>query len=350
MSAPVKKLLLLLPVLFLASLGGLLYLQPLDEPAAPAAQHTRTTAPVTDAPLVDLQPLREDSTPKTAAPTDLPASFAGTRIDGTFRVDDSGNLVISEDIRRIFDYFLAAIGEEPLRTSVARLQTYITSQLPLPARDQALALLDSYLDYKRELIQFERDLPQMGNLDALRQREAGVQALRARLFSSEVHQAFFAREEAYNQFTLQRLAIQHDRELDDAAKAAAVDQLRDSLPPEMQDAILPQLQNDLRQQTARMRAEGASAAQIRQLRQQLVGAEATQRLETLDQQRQSWNRRIATYLASKSEIEGNPGLSATDKSSAIKRLAEEGFDEQERLRLDAAEQLASARRDNPEAQ
>lgn len=345
-----KKLLLLLPLLFIVCLAGLLYLQPLDEPATPAAQHTRTTAPITDAPLVDLQPLRQDSAPTAAPPSDLPPSFAGTRIDGSFRVDESGNLVISEDIRRIFDYFLAAIGEEPLRTSVARLQTYITSQLPLPARDQALALLDSYLDYKRELVQFERDLPQIGNLDALRQREAGVQALRARLFSSDVHQAFFAREEAYNLFTLQRLAIQHDSTLDDTAKAAAVDHLRDNLPPEMQDAVLPQLQNDLRQQTARLRADGANPAQIRQLRQQMVGAEATQRLEALDQQRQSWNRRIATYLASKSEIEGNRGLSDSDKSTAIKRLAEEGFDEQERLRLDAAEQLASVRRDNPDAQ
>ncbi|MGE8498242.1 MAG: lipase secretion chaperone [Pseudomonas sp.] len=343
-----KKLLLLLPVLFIACLAGLLYLQPLEQPLPPAADKAPPVEPVAPGPMVDLQPLRQESTATTAQPTDLPASFTGTRIDGSFRVDESGNLVISEDIRRIFDYFLAAIGEEPLRTSVARLQTYITSQLPLPARDQALALLDSYLDYKRELVQFERDMPQMANLDAMRQREAGVQALRARLFSSEVHQAFFAREEAYNQFTLQRLAIQHDASLDDSAKATAVDRLRDSLPPEMQDAVLPQLQNDLRQQTARLRAEGANPAQIRQLRQQLVGAEATQRLETLDQQRQSWNRRIASYLASKTEIEGNAGLSDGDKSSAIKRLAEEGFDEQERLRLDAAEQLASARRDNPE--
>ena len=32
--------------------------------------------------------------------------------------DANGNLLISEDIRRIFDYFLAAAGEAPLRASI----------------------------------------------------------------------------------------------------------------------------------------------------------------------------------------------------------------------------------------
>ncbi|WP_044305453.1 lipase secretion chaperone, partial [Pseudomonas aeruginosa] len=35
-------------------------------------------------------------------------------------------------------------------------------------------------------------------LDALRQREAAVKALRARIFSNEAHVAFFADEETYN--------------------------------------------------------------------------------------------------------------------------------------------------------
>jgi lipase chaperone LimK len=262
-------------------------------------------------------------------------------VDGVFRLDAHGNLLISEDIRRIFDYFLAAIGEEPLSASVARLRAYIAAQLPVQAREQALALLNQYLDYKRELVLLERDLPQMANLDALRQRESAVQALRARLFDSQTQQAFFGREEAYNQFSLQRLAIANDRQLDDNAKAVAIDQLRNSLPAEMQDAVLPQLQNDLRQQTAALQAAGAKPEQIRQLRQQLVGAEATQRLEALDQQRQTWKKRIAQYRQEKTAIENNSGMSASDKRAAINKLAVENFDERERLRLEAAEQLSA---------
>ena len=339
-----KKFLLLSPLLFAACLALALYLQPVDIPAQLSG----------DAP----QPIQRSDTPS-ASPSQigmqtqvaplkkLPASFGGTTVDGVFRLDANGNLLISEDIRRIFDYFLAAAGEEPLRTSVERLRAYIAAELPANAREQALVLLNQYLDYKRELVLLERDLPQMANLDALRQREAAVQALRARIFDSETQQAFFAREEAYNQFTLQRLAILQNSQLDDAGKAAAVDQLRNNLPAEMQDTVLPQLQNELRQQTARLQAAGAKPEQIRQLRQQLVGAEATQRLEVLDQQRQTWKKRIAQYSTEKAAIENNPGMSASDKRAAIAQLAAENFDEREQLRLEAAEQLATQNKPQP---
>lgn len=339
-----KKFLLLSPLLFAACLALALYLQPVDIPAQLSG----------DAP----QPIQRSDTPS-ASPSqigmqtqvaplkNLPASFGGTTVDGVFRLDANGNLLISEDIRRIFDYFLAAAGEEPLRTSVERLRAYIAAELPANAREQALVLLNQYLDYKRELVLLERDLPQMANLDALRQREAAVQALRARIFDSETQQAFFAREEAYNQFTLQRLAILQNSQLDDTGKAAAVDQLRNNLPAEMQDTVLPQLQNELRQQTARLQAAGAKPEQIRQLRQQLVGAEATQRLEVLDQQRQTWKKRIAQYSTEKAAIENNPGMSASDKRAAIAQLAAENFDEREQLRLEAAEQLATQNKPQP---
>ena len=335
-----KKLLLLSPLPFAACFAVLLYLQQpepgqapqqplLEQSTATAASSARISTAAKSQPAPSLKP--------------LPASFAGTEVDGVFRLDAAGNLLVSEDIRRIFDYFLAAVGEEPLKASVERLQGYIARQLAEPARQQALALLEQYLLYKRELVLLERDLPQMASLDALRQRELAVQALRARLFDNTTRQAFFAREEAYNQFNLQRLAIVHDPRLDDAAKATAVDQLRNSLPAEMQDAVLPQLQNELRQQTAQLKAAGASAAQIRQLRQQLVGSEATQRLEALDQKRQHWARRIAQYQSEKAAIEANSGLSQQEKSHAIERLIEANFDERERLRLEAAAQLASTR-------
>lgn len=339
-----KKFLLLSPLLFAACLALALYLQPVD---IPAQLNDDAPQPIQRSDTPSATPSQIGMQTQVAPLKKLPASFGGTTVDGVFRLDANGNLLISEDIRRIFDYFLAAAGEEPLRTSVERLRAYIAAELPANAREQALVLLNQYLDYKRELVLLERDLPQMANLDALRQREAAVQALRARIFDSETQQAFFAREEAYNQFTLQRLAILQNSQLDDTGKAAAVDQLRNNLPAEMQDTVLPQLQNELRQQTARLQAAGAKPEQIRQLRQQLVGAEATQRLEVLDQQRQTWKKRIAQYSTEKAAIENNPGMSASDKRAAIAQLATENFDEREQLRLEAAEQLATQNKPQP---
>lgn len=331
MEPAVKKTLSALPLLIVAGLALMLYLQPGHQPTqfTPPAATATATQPV-QAPAAEALTPTDQDTQKKATTLALPSSFVGTEVDGSFRVDAAGNLIISEDIRRIFDYFLASIGEESLDASVSRLRNYIDSQLQEPARARAQALLEQYLSYKRELVLLERDLPQMTSLDAMRQRETAMQALRARLFDSETHQAFFAREEGYNRVTLERLTIQYDSTMSAEEKGVAVDRLRASLPEELQ------------QHTARLQAEGASAAQIRQMRQQLVGAEATTRLEALDSQRQSWQRRLDDYITAKAKIQVNEGLSSGDKRAAIEALAAERFDERERLRLDAAEQLAAA--------
>ncbi|MGL4315316.1 MAG: lipase secretion chaperone [Pseudomonas sp.] len=342
-----KPLLIALPLLIGAGIALTLYFNPLGEaPVAPLAATPNSNPDSQAQPTVSES--EETATPApgpalAAGISPLPASFSGTQVDGRFEVDQAGNLLISQDIRRLFDYFLSAIGEEPLANSVKRLQGYIRSQLQAPAQEQALALLEQYLDYKRQLVALEKDLPQLSSLDAMRQREQAVQALRAGIFNMDVHQAFFAEEEAYNQFTLQRLAIRQDQSLDDRQKAAALDQLRNSLPESLQDAVVPQLQNELHQQTIALQAQGAGPEQIQQLRLQLVGAEATARLEALDQKRQRWQQRLDEYRQEKSRIATNLGLNASDKQAAIERLAEERFDQQERLRLDAAEQLADAR-------
>jgi len=340
----VKKVLFALPLLIAASLALMLYLQPGHQPAQLPSPAAVTATPSAAQRTAETAPPTSEGRPKKTAKLALPSSFVGTEVDGSFRVDATGNLIISEDIRRIFDYFLASIGEESLDASVSRLRNYIDSQLQEPARARAQALLEQYLSYKRELVLLERDLPQMASLDAMRQRESAVQALRARLFDSETHQAFFAREEGYNRFTLERLAIQHDGRMSAEEKGLAVDRLRASLPEDLQDAVLPQLQQELRQNTARLQAEGASAAQIRQMRQQLVGAEATTRLEALDSQRENWQKRLGDYIAAKARIEASEGLSSGDKRAAIEALAAERFDERERLRLDAAEQLAASKK------
>ena len=337
-----KPLLLAVPLLIGAGVAVTLYLYPLAPSPQPTAQPLpgQMTVPAA-ALLAPIEPT--PAAAESAALSSLPPSFAGTAVDGQFRLDDAGNLLISMDIRRIFDYFLSAYGEERIQTSIARLQAYIRSQLDEPAESQALALLEQYLDYKRHLIQLEKDLPQMASLESMRQREQAVQNLRASIFSPEAHQAFFAQEEAYNQFTLQRLAIRHDPALNEQQKAEAMDRLRATLPEDMQEMLVPQLQAELRQQTAALQAQGAAPEQIRQLRLQLVGAEATARLEALDQRRQQWQQRLDAYRQEKARIEANSGLSEEDRQAAIASLAEERFDERERLRLDAVEQLAKSR-------
>jgi lipase chaperone LimK len=337
-----KRVLVWVPLAVLVSYAGFVYLGRTSAVSAPPPRLEWAEPPVSAPTPVPSGQVAAPPRPAEAVLASLPPSFRGTEVDGRFEVDASGNLIINEEVRHLFDYFLAAIGEEPLERTIERLRDYIDATLEAPARGQAQALLDQYLDYKQQLAQLEQDLPQLATLDGLRSREAAVQALRARVFSAEAHQAFFAREEGFNRFSLERLAIRQNSVLDDADRAAAIDQLRAALPEELQVHVLPQLQQELRVQTKQLGPD-ATPEKIRQLRQQLVGAEATSRLEALDVQRQQWRQRLQSYVNEKQRLEAHPGLSGTEREAALQRLIEERFDERERLRLEAAERLLQSR-------
>lgn len=335
-----KKLSILF--VFAVAIGVLVEWRSEAEPASvtPELPLAKLSAPTQTRSLPPAQPAVQ-----TQANRLLPASFAGTEIDGQLLTDSHGELIIDGDIRRVFDYFLASIGEESIEASVTRLRRYLEEKLSQPAEGQALRLLGQYLDYKRQLLILEKDHAQLADLNAMRERLSAVRQLRAGIFDDHVHQAFFKLDEASDSFTLERLAIRHDRTLDAAAKGAAIDRLQASLPAELLDTLVPRLQNELREQTQALQASGATAGELRQLRQQLVGNAATERLENLDQKRQQWKQRLNAYLEEKALVENSRGLDETEKRTAIERLAAERFDENERKRLLVAGQSVIERSD-----
>ncbi len=271
----------------------------------------------------------------------LPASLRDTDIDGQLEVDAQGNLVITDQLRHLFDYFFSTVGEQSFEQASSAIRDYLASQLREPALAQALDLLDRYIDYKTELVELERRFPMVTELDGLRAREDAVQRLRASLFNAQEHAAFFASEEVYNQFTLERLAILHDPSLDPQDKAERIERLREGLPDELQQLLVPQLHLTLRQQTQQLLDQGAEPEQLRQLRLNLVGPQATERLEALDRQRSEWDQRLSGFNRERQAIISQPGLADSDKQAAIEALLHEQFSEHERLRVNSLLELDS---------
>ena len=331
-------------LLLTVTVGAVVYWR--DSPEPSVTQTLSAMEPVSTKPLPSEQRLLHPQLSRSVQPpgaTPLPPSFAGTRVDGHLRADPAGNLIVDDDVRRVFDYFLASIGEESLEASVARLQRYIEAQLPQPAASHATQLLSQYLDYKRQLLVLEKDHARQPNLDAMRARLEAVRQLRAGIFSVAAHQAFFALDEAADTFTLERLAIRHDRTLNASEQGAALDRLRNSLPPELQETLAIKMQTELREQTGALQAGGGTSTDLRHLRQQLVGNAAAVRLEQLDAKRRDWQSRVIAYRDDKNRIESSRGLGDADKQAAIQRLASQRFNENERLRLEAAERLLTAK-------
>ena len=142
----------------------------------------------------------------------------------------------------------------------------------------------------------------------------------------------------YNDYTLARMAVMEDKKLNEAEKAKKLQDLFDELPEDWKENLkqLSQLE-DLRKLTAEIKARGGSAEEIRQMRMNLVGPEATQRLETLDGQRSDWKNRVDGYLANRQTIQ-NSNMSEAAKQSAIQELRNQQFkNPQEQLRLETFE-------------
>jgi len=320
-------------IIYLPLLAGALLLgwQLLAEDPLIASDKTLTTAAptATTAPLP--QGLITESNKSAAQP--MPSSLRGTEVDGQLQVDAHGNLVISDQLRHLFDYYLSAAGEERPEQTQERVRQQLTRQLQEPARGQALAIFQQYLDYLQAVAALEQDFPVLDDLDALWAREEAVQRLRASLFSAEVHQAFFTSEEVYNRFTLERLAINRNPDLTPSQRADDIEALRENLPSEMQQLLVPQLHQELRRQTQALNAGNADPQALRELRLNLVGTEATARLETLDQQRADWQQRVERFNRERTSILQQPGLAEQDKQAAIEALLQQGFAPNERLRL-----------------
>ncbi len=271
----------------------------------------------------------------------MPKSLRDTEVDGALEVDAAGNLIISRSIRQTFDYFLSAIGEEDLTTIIARIRAHIRSKLPAKAAAQAEKILDSYLAYREALGHVAQAPGEPGqNMAAIRQQKEQVQALRSQYLSREVSDAFFGDEDAYDRYTMARIEVMQDKTLSATEKAKRTAALLNDLPPQLKESVetLNKYQ-ELTTFTDDWKTRGGKPEELRAIREQIVGPEATERLEALDQERAVWDGRMNDYLAQREAILKNQSLSEQDRQKQVNDIKQKNFNEQERIRVDALETI-----------
>lgn len=273
----------------------------------------------------------------------LPNSLQGTEVDGELEVDANGHLKITNGVRHVFDYFLSAIGEEPLETILARIRAYIRHKLPNMAAGEAEQLLDNYIAYKRGLENVQQAQPAAGgniDINAVRQQMQQVQALRTQYFNQEVIAAFFGDEDAYDRYTLARLEVIQNKNLSAAQRAQQLAALQQQLPTSIQESMqtVNQYQN-LEALTADWKKRGGTPAELRQIRESLVGAEAADRLEALDKDRAGWDQRMNAWYSERDAILHNTNLSEQDRQSQLNELRKSRFSDTERMRVESLERM-----------
>lgn len=300
---------------------------PDDESSAPSA-------PPTEAPPISQGPAPTPSQSQAwLAPTDrplakpgpLPLSLQGASHGVTLGTDPEGNLRVQQDILRLFEFYLAAIEEEPIEALLQRIQWDLASQLQQPARGQANDLLRRYLDYRLGLAA----LTEPASLDSrgLAAHLQRVDGLRLQFFTADEHEALFGAERAEDAHLLATLQNNENP----GSQIDPEQMLGDDQRLQRQQAIRDA---ELFEQVEQLRANGASAGQIYAVREQQLGSEAATALAQLDEQQVLWKQRLEAFSAERQRIRSSD-LSAEDQRQAISTVLASSFDEREQLRVRA---------------
>jgi len=270
-------------------------------------------------------------------PAALPGSLAGTEPDGAIRADDAGHLVIDLELRRLFDHFLIASGEEPIATIRARIVAVLHARLPATAEAEATAILDRYLAYRDAARQLSPPPAPRAGLGQLHD-------LRARMFAPEVARAFFADEEAATYAAFDRRDALLDPALSPAERERRLAEIDARLPAAARDARAAATApiDELNREQA-MRAAGAGDDQIAAARTAAFGPEAAARLAELDRSRAAWDARLARFRAARAQLLADPGLDDAERNRRIAELLASSFTPEERIRVEALDRIAAER-------
>jgi lipase chaperone LimK len=326
-------------IAFLLSLGEGVERSPAGRATSPGeAQRDSAVTPSSTRDIAGTPTSAELGSDVPAHLADMPKSLRGTDVDGGLSVDAHGHFLPDTDALSLFHYFLAASGEEPQARIRQRIVDHIHSLLQEPAASEAVALLDTYLDFRDAM----RELAEAGEVPRdLERRWQWIRELRRHYFGAATSAALFGQEEEVVRIDLERRRIATDESLSAEERAeelyALEAQLPESVRESRQRARAPMLARD---EVEDVRASGGSEEEVFAVRERHFGREAAERLSALDAERSAWNARLESYRSERdallSEIEGEE---PTDQLAAIEALRRQHFSELEVLRVRALDEM-----------
>lgn len=269
-------------------------------------------------------------------------SMLDTVPDGNLQVlqagaTDAGSAPLAYgELKRLFDYYLSAVGEQSIEGITAHLRGELERRLPAPQAKKAQRLLDLYIAFKRELLVLESKPELSGNaVQAIRARMLAMQDLRARYFSAEETQGMFGFDDAYDMDAISRLEVSQNPALNAEQKKqqlAALDAAMSPVLREAREASLVVVR--VEQQAQELRAKGASEDDIYRMRAKAFDPEAAARLADVDREETVWKARIAQYQEQRGKVlQGNAQASESERQAALLALQQSLFSQAELPRL-----------------
>ncbi|UOE86634.1 lipase secretion chaperone [Vibrio splendidus] len=234
----------------------------------------------------------------------------------------------------MMEYFVSGNTEltlEDIRDNVAKHH----EQSQAAVVDEAL--FAKYLEYKSALtaldVQFDTTSISADDLRALNQ---ALLDLQSQFFSESEISILFTHDNRMREIALEKLLLKQEG-LDEPEYQQRLESYLSEQPDYVQTShqnqvLLPQLSS----------SEGLDEQGKYLKRSELVGEEATQRLEALDQQRADFDGALEIYFVERNDILNDSALSEIEQKETIAQLREAHFQPQQLRRVEAIERIRAA--------
>ena len=240
----------------------------------------------------------------------------------------------SASAKDMMEYFVSGNTEltlEEIRGNVA--QHYEQSQAVVVDE----ALFAKYLEYKSALtaldVQFDNTSISAEDLRALNQ---ALLDLQSQFFSESEVSILFTHDNRMREIALEKLLLKQEG-LEDEEYQQRLESYLSEQPDYVQSSHQNQVLLQQLSSSERLDEQGKYLK-----RSELVGEEATQRLEALDKQRADFEGSLEVYFTERNDILSDSVLSTTEKQETIARLRSMYFQPEQLRRVEAIERIRAA--------
>ncbi|MBF0208556.1 MAG: hypothetical protein HQK53_16900 [Oligoflexia bacterium] len=177
------------------------------------------------------------SVPTSSMLAKLPSFIAEGKLNGKFQVDKFNHLIITYDVKMIFDQLLNSGDGWNMEEGESILLEYLKKNLPSPASAEASQLLAQYRNYRQETDIIEEKLLQELGLVARSETEITtaevnsnllqalfleVSSLRRKIFDEKTVGVFFNNEEKHAKYNIHIAKILERKDLNEEEKISLI--------------------------------------------------------------------------------------------------------------------------------
>ncbi len=229
-----------------------------------------------------------------------------------------------------FEYSLSGLGEHSLEEIQENIEQSTSQQNSLGID---VELFQTYLVYKRALSKLEPLEDTTLSLSQLQRLNEAILNLQLEYFNDQQISQLFDEENRLRQLAIEKLLIK-TYEQDSDSQQLLLNQALSEQPEYIQQSERNNALTRQLDQTELLSSQDKYLA-----RAELVGEEGAQRLQTLDEQRATFETELANYIEKRADILDDEFLGREQKQLEIANLRKQSFETTQWRRIEALERI-----------